>query len=102
MDAGSLIKVFGTTVVVVAAGVGVKLAVDYIRKDIELDMKADALCSKEYENEKKKAIELTQQCRDIRSSNDEFEGYLDVLKDKYLKASYSLKKPKVEIPQVKL
>lgn len=82
MDAGSLCKVLGSTVLVVAAGVGVKLAIDYIKKDIDLDIKAAAFDSNEYKKKLKSAKDLTEICKEKRKNVDEFEAYVDVLKSK--------------------
>ena len=82
MDAGSLCKVLGSTVLVVAAGVGVKLAIDYIKKDVDLDLKAAAFDSNEYKKKLKSAKDLTEICKEKRKNVDEFEAYVDVLKSK--------------------
>ena len=82
MDAGSLCKIVGSTVLVVAAGVGVKLAIDYIKKDVDLDIKAAAFDSNEYKQKLKSAKDLTEICKEKRKNIDEFEAYVDVLKSK--------------------
>lgn len=82
MDAGSLCKIVGSTVLVVAAGVGVKLAIDYIKKDVDLDLKAAAFDSNEYKKKLKSAKDLTEICKEKRKNVDEFEAYVDVLKSK--------------------
>ena len=60
MDAGSLCKVLGSTVLVVAAGVGVKLLIDYIKKDVDLDLKAATFDSNEYKKKLKELDEIKQ------------------------------------------
>ena len=82
MDAGSLCKIVGSTVLVVAAGVGVKLAIDYIKKDVDLDLKAAAFDSNEYKKKLKSAKDLTEICKEKRKNVDEFEAYVDVLRSK--------------------
>lgn len=82
MDAGSLCKVLGTTLVVVATGVGVKFTIDYIKKEHDLSLKAAALDSNEYKKNLNKAKDLTEICKEKRKNNDEFEAYIDVLKNK--------------------
>ena len=82
MDAGSLCKIVGSTVLVVAAGVGVKLAIDYIKKDVDLDLKAAAFDSNEYKKKLKSAKDLTEICKEKRKNIDEFEAYVDVLRSK--------------------
>ena len=82
MDAGSLIKIIGSTVVATTIIVGGKVLIDHTVKSMSLDASAAALDSKENKARKDQAIELTKNCKDMRSSNDELEAYIQLLKQK--------------------
>ena len=82
MDAGSLLKIVGSTIAATAVIVGGKVLIDHAVKSIGLDASAAALASKENKKRKDQAIELTKNCKDMRTSNDELEAYISLLKQK--------------------
>lgn len=96
MDAGSIIKVTATTVVVVAIGIGIKCTLDYLSKEYTLSKKAEELDSSEYKKKKENAIKLTEECKAMRSSNDELEAYVQILKEKMDKAENAYEKAILE------
>ena len=82
MDAGSLLKVVGTTIAATAIIAGGKILVDHTVKSMSLNASAAALDTDENKARKDKALNLTKNCKDMRQSNDELEAYLALLKEK--------------------
>jgi hypothetical protein len=82
MDAGSLIRLAGSTICATAVIIGGKVLIDHAVKSISLDASAAALDSEENKLRKDQAINLTKNCKDMRQSNDELEAYIQLLKQK--------------------
>lgn len=82
MDAGSLLKIAGSTIAATAIIVGGKVLIDHAVKSVSLDTTVAALDTAENKKRKDQAINLTKECKDMRQSNDELEAYISLLKKK--------------------
>ena len=82
MDAGSLLKVIGTTIAATAVIAGGKLLIDHTVKSMSLNASAAALDTDANKARKDQALNLTKNCKDMRQSNDELEAYIALLKQK--------------------